>query len=172
LSVSFREIYYLFRLLRKPYVPNSKVLWIILIFEDYLRIKPLHTIKKKKMEFIKKEVFRLARLINAPDETLPTFGTSEDFARPHIEKHGNEYHWVVVERGKELQRKKTSNLDEIIYWIFQSVTFQMAIKIELQNRIENEDFRIQLFKIQENLIGKINPKYKKILEEKHKKLLK
>ena len=124
------------------------------------------------MEILKKEIYRLSRLINAPNELLPTFETSEDFARPHIEKQGNEYHFVVVERGQELQRKKTNKLDEILFWIFRGVTFSMAAKTELENRIENEDFRIQLFKIQEDLIGQINLGYKKELEGKHKRLLK
>ena len=123
------------------------------------------------MENLKKEVYRLAKLINASDEYLPTFETSEDFARPHIEKHGNEYHYVVVERGKDLFRKKTGVFEEIIYWIFKDVTFSIASEIELKNRIEDEDFRIQLFKIQEELIGKIHPNYRKRLEEKHRLLL-
>jgi len=123
------------------------------------------------MEVLRKKVNELAKLINAPNQILPTFETSEDFARPHIEKQGNEYHFVVVERGQEHQRKRTSDFDEILFWIFDGVTFSMATEIELKNRNENEDFRIQLFKIQEELIGKINQEYKKILEEKHKKLL-
>jgi len=109
------------------------------------------------MEVLRKKVNELAKLINAPNQILPTFETS--------------YHFVVVERGQEHQRKRTSDFDEILFWIFDGVTFSMATKIELKNRNENEDFRIQLFKIQEELIGKINQEYKKILEEKHKKLL-
>ena len=53
------------------------------------------------MDLIKSEIKRLAKKINARKKTLPTFGSSEDFARPHIEKTGNIYHWVVVERGQE-----------------------------------------------------------------------
>lgn len=134
-------------------------------------IEMFHTIKKEKMEILKKEVYRLANLINAPNELLPTFETSDDFARPHIEKEGNEYHFVVVERGQEIERKKTTKIDKILYWIFSGVTFSMAAKIELDNRNEGEDFRIQLFKIQEDLIGRINPQFKKKLEKKHKRLL-
>ena len=51
--------------------------------------------EEMKSEFNKvilNEGKRLAKLINAPNQLLPTFETSEDFARPHIEKQGNEYH--------------------------------------------------------------------------------
>ncbi|MEL6863764.1 MAG: Imm63 family immunity protein [Bacteroidota bacterium] len=123
------------------------------------------------MEKLRKLVLKLAQLINAPSYLLPTFEKSEDFARPHIETQGNEYHYVIVERGQELERKKTTDLNQIIFWIFESVTFSMALKIELANRIEGEDIRIQLFKIQEELIEKVNPEFKLILEKKHKKLL-
>ncbi|GAA5023561.1 hypothetical protein GCM10011506_06510 [Marivirga lumbricoides] len=51
------------------------------------------------MERIKSKIEELANRINAPKEYLPTYGYSEDFARPHIEVKGNELHWVVVERG-------------------------------------------------------------------------
>lgn len=123
------------------------------------------------MNKIKETIESLAKRINAPEIYLPTYNNSEDFARPHIEKHGNELHWVVIERGQELERRKTTELKELLFWVFDSVTFEMATKEEVKNRNEDEDFRIQLFKIQEKLIGKIDPDYQKALHEKHSKLL-
>ncbi|WP_187262847.1 Imm63 family immunity protein [Pontibacter beigongshangensis] len=80
------------------------------------------------MKKLKEIVESLARKINAPDYVLPTYIKSEGFARPHIEKHGSEYHWVVVERGQEFERRKTTDLKELLFWIFDSVTFAMATK--------------------------------------------
>lgn len=123
------------------------------------------------MNELKNTIESLAAKIDASPSILPSYGRTEDFAKPHIETHGNEYHWVVVERGKELKRDKTTDLNEFLYWVFEYITFNMACTLELENRIENQDFRIQLFEIQENLISKINPKYQERLHVKHSKLL-
>lgn len=123
------------------------------------------------MDEIKEMVELLAEQIAAPIDYLPTYNYSEDFARPHIEMQGNEYHLLVIEKGQEIKRQRTYDIEELIYWIFDSVTFEMALRLEVLNRNEEEDFRIQLFKIQEDLIEKINPKYKNSLEVKHRKLL-
>ncbi len=124
------------------------------------------------MNEIKEIIKSLAERIDAPEIYLPTYNYSEDFARPHIEKHGSEYHWVVIERGEELERRKTKNVKELLFWVFDMVTFEMAVKLEVKNRIEEEDFRIQMFRIQEELIKKIDPEYEAIIAKKHFKLLK
>ena len=50
---------------------------------------------------IKSRVKKLAEVIEAPAETLPTFGHSEQSGRPHIEVDSNGYHYVIAERGQE-----------------------------------------------------------------------
>ena len=123
------------------------------------------------MDLIKSEIKRLAKKINARKKTLPTFGSSEDFARPHIEKTGNIYHWVVVERGQEQERKSSEDIKEILFHVFEAVTFEMASDWELKNRKENEDFRIQLFKHQEELLKQIDEEFFLRIKKKHDKLL-
>ena len=123
------------------------------------------------MEFIKSQILKLANKINAPDVYLPTFRSSEDFARPHIEKTGNTYHWVVVERGQELERKSSDDINEILFHVFQAVTFEMACKWEVQNRKEDEDSRIQLFQKQEELLKLIDEDYYLKTKNRHDKLL-
>jgi len=48
----------------------------------------------------------------------------------------------------------------------------MACDLEKKNRKDNEDFRVQLFQIQEDLISIIDKEYALILKDKHEKLLK
>ena len=111
------------------------------------------------MNEIKELIESLAKRIDAPEIYLPTYNHSEDGARPHIEKHGNEYHWVVTERGEELQRRKTKELKELLFWVFDMGTCEMAVKLEVKHRNEKEDFRIQMFRIQEELLKKIDPDF-------------
>lgn len=127
----------------------------------------MHSLKE-----IELEVHKLAELIDAPKEYLPTFGYSDDGARPHIELDHGIYNYVILERGKELERHMAPNLHELLYLIFKYVTFQMAGKSELMNRQKDEDVRRQLFDYQEQLIGKIESGYQDRLKMEHQQLLK
>lgn len=120
---------------------------------------------------LKKQVEELSRTIGAPKQSIPTFGNSEHSGLPHIEINGLEYHLVVCERGSEYSRKTTIDKTELLFWVFDGITFSMACTKELDNRRQNEDFRIQLFQIQEDLIAKISIVYSERLKLKHDKLL-
>ena len=105
---------------------------------------------------IKAEVDRLAAILGAGQGILPTYGTSEDFARPHIEV-GAQYHYVIVERGLERDRKSFATLDGLLEQIFDDVTFGMAFSYELAHRIESQDCRILGFAKQIELMEQLNP---------------
>lgn len=121
---------------------------------------------------IKKEVDSLAQIIKVPDEHLPTYDYSKDFGYPHVEVDKKGYHYVVVERGEELERKSTNDLKELLYWIFDHATFSMAIKYELDNRIEDKDSRRISFKKQEELLAILNPSWCDRKKLEHKEILK
>jgi len=89
-------------------------------------------------------VRRRAAEIDAPTTALPTFGWTEDGARPHIEMARAGYAYVVVERGVEQSRQVTGDLDELLWWVFRDVTFDTACSFEVAHRREGEDFRRQL----------------------------
>ena len=126
----------------------------------------------KNLTEIEFEIRNIAKRIDAQDEYLPTFGYTEGTARPHIETQGGEYHYVINERGEEYKRVVTNKFSELIYFIFEGVTFEMSVRLELENRREDEDFRIQMFQIQEDLLGIIDQSYSERLKVKHDKLLK
>ena len=125
----------------------------------------------KSLTEIELEIRNIAELIDAPEQYLPTFGYIEGTARPHIETKGDEFHYVINERGEEYKRVKTKDFKELTFLVFTDVTFEMSVKMELENRKEKEDFRIQRFQIQEDLLNKIDPSYGERLKVKHDKLL-
>src|SRR4051812_25189682 len=94
---------------------------------------------------IEAEINRLAAKVGASGYVLPTYGRTQDGARPHIEADSCGYHYVVVERGQELRRDTTHDLDELLYHVFESVTFSLACDYERAHRIAGQDFRRQLF---------------------------
>jgi hypothetical protein len=86
----------------------------------------------KSLADLKQFVEKLAAKIEAPASLLPTYGHSLDGAHPHVEAdhgeadhgeadnrktdHAGMWHYVTVERGRELERKTTVNLDDLLYW--------------------------------------------------------
>lgn len=63
---------------------------------------------------------------------------------PYVEV-GEAYYFIVEERGIELERRKTIDLDELLYWVFDGVTFTVASTFETRNREPNKDSRRLLF---------------------------
>lgn len=121
---------------------------------------------------IKKKVLEMASKIDAPANLLPYYRYSNGEQSPFIEvdKNGN-FHYVHIERGKEFDRKSTDKLDELLYWIFSDVTFWIAVKYELNNRIGNQDNRRITFEQQEKLIGIISESWRHLVHEEHKQIL-
>lgn len=103
------------------------------------------------------QVHELARKIRAGEGLLPTFGWSRDGGYPHVECDGETMHWVVRERGSELDRRSTTDVDELLYWVFQSVTFTMASTWSARRPRPGVEFRVGLFKRQFTLLGKLDP---------------
>jgi hypothetical protein len=110
------------------------------------------------LQQIQGEVDRLARRVGVAKEDLPTYGreTSRDVGYPHIEVDGSGYHYVVIERGDELDRKSTEHLPELLYWIFRDATHSMAFAYELNHRIEDQDCRRIAFPKQIELMSAIS----------------
>lgn len=127
----------------------------------------------KTLVQIQGEVERLAALIGAVGHhSLPTYGRTEDGARPHIEVDSRGYHFVVVERGQEQSRSTTKDLDDLLYQIFQSVTFSLACAYELQHRVETQDCRRLLFRRQIELLSQIYERWGQREAEEHERILK
>jgi hypothetical protein len=127
--------------------------------------------QKYTLNEIKSEVNRLATKINATENLLPTYGSSEDGARPHIEIDSHGYHYVVVERGEELSRITTDDLDKLLYHVFEGVTFSLACEYELKHRVENQDSRRLIFKHQVELLSLLSSKWGEMEARDHERIL-
>jgi hypothetical protein len=121
---------------------------------------------------IKQQVETLGERINVPSNLYPTYGRSADGARPHIEiDSSGRFHFVVVERGQELDRRTTTTLDDLLFWVFDTMTFSMACAFELKNRNKFQDFKRILFAKQEQLLGRINVNWQEKVSHNHKLIL-
>jgi hypothetical protein len=106
--------------------------------------------------------------IGVPDTAI--FGTPQGDGSPYVEV-SDAYYFVVEERGIELERQKTDEIDELLYWIFDGVTFSISSDFELQNRKPGEDSRRQLFAKQEALLGQLSARWRKRKLEEHRRIL-
>jgi hypothetical protein len=120
---------------------------------------------------LKSEVDRLAEKIGASGYTLPTYGRTEDGARPHIESDSRGYHYVVVERGQELSRFTTVELDNLLYRVFADVTFDLACEYELAHRIESQDSRRLMFQRQIDLLRTLSHEWVERQSQEHDRIL-
>jgi len=126
----------------------------------------------KTLPEIKAEIDRKAALIGAVGHhSLPTYGHTEDGARPHIEMDSGGYHFVVVERGQEQSRVTTGDLDELLYCIFQSVTSDLAYAYELAHRVETQDCRRLAFQRQVELLSQLSPNWGQREAAEHQRIL-
>jgi hypothetical protein len=118
------------------------------------------------------QINALAARINAPGKYLPTYQTSLDGAHPHIEiDAAGLMHLICIERGQEVDHRTTTNVDELLYWIFSGVTFSMACNYELNNRVPNKDFRRLLFSHQESLLGLMSASWQEREHAQHAEIL-
>jgi hypothetical protein len=107
------------------------------------------------LDSLRRAIEELASLIEAPPYDVPTSDPSKE--GPHIEHDARGFHFVQVERGKEFQRFTSKSADEILYVIFQQVTFFMAVAYEVRHRIPGQDHRRQIFPYQLELLQRLQP---------------
>jgi hypothetical protein len=119
----------------------------------------------KTLQEIEKEVAKLARRVGASLHDLPTYGVSRDGGYPHIEAKDGLYHYVVVERGEERERRSSADFDDLVYWIFRSVTHNMAFFPEDMARIRDQDCRRVAFPKQIQLMKRLGPKMGERMEQ-------
>lgn len=120
----------------------------------------------KTLQEIETDVRALGKLIGASKNELPTYRTTRDMGYPHVEVANGLYHYVVVERGQELERRSSATYGDLLYWIFESATHNLAFAYELRNRIENQDCRRIAFPKQIELMKRLSSEMGARLEAK------
>ncbi len=125
----------------------------------------------KNLAKIKLEIKRLAKLVDAGQELLPSYGYSEGTGRPHIEVDASGYHYVESERGEEFDRWTTEELDELLYAVFSSVTFSMACTYELRHGVPEEESRRVIFARQIELMSTLSAKWAERLSREIEKIV-
>ncbi|WP_417810608.1 Imm63 family immunity protein [Thalassospira alkalitolerans] len=117
-------------------------------------------------------VFHLGDKIDASYASTIIFDSSPQNGRSHLEIKGDEFHYICKERGLIIYDNKTNNIDELLYWIFQNISFEMALDYEFKNRKKGQDSRKILFSKQLEILQKISEKWKLKRQEEINGILK
>ena len=125
----------------------------------------------KSLKEVKQIVGKLGRMIKAPTSDLPTFGRSSGWARPHIAVDSMGYHYIVEERGQEIRHETTDDLDQLMFWIFEQVSFDISLRESVAARQENLDDSRFFYVRQEELLHKLKPGWAEVIHQKHAKIL-
>lgn len=105
---------------------------------------------------IQRRARELAARLGRPDFVLRSEPMHDGSA--HLEVDDG-YHLVVTERGSELERKRTADVDELLYWVMEGLTSAISWDHEAAHRREGEDSRRQGFARQIELLASLSPEW-------------
>ncbi len=121
---------------------------------------------------IRDHVSTLGTSISAPISYLNIPDRSVFDGTPYVEIINEEYHYVSAERGMEISRKTTHDVDELLYWIFKRVASAMASTYEFQNRVDGCDSRRKKFAKQIEIMERLHPKWGRLMQGEIEEILK
>ncbi|MFL0805494.1 MAG: immunity 63 family protein [Agarilytica sp.] len=96
----------------------------------------------KNLKDVQSLIKDLSKKIELPIGVVLSVGdTQRDDATPYLEIKDDDFHYISRERGVELFRNVTSNLDELRYWFFEDVVSELSFDYEFNNRVKGKDSR-------------------------------
>jgi hypothetical protein len=126
----------------------------------------------KTLAEVKRLIKLMGHLIGAKETDFPKFNHSGDFATPFIETRENEYNYVLMERGEVLTRKSSSDLNQLLLWVFEDVTRSIAIR-EMRSLCDNsKDQRRFYFAKQLELLAKLDINWAMVVRNKQEEIIK
>ncbi|WP_085644067.1 MULTISPECIES: Imm63 family immunity protein [Thalassospira] len=111
-------------------------------------------------QHIKETFLDISKRNNFSPKYSKIFNVSPQNGFPHIEVKDDDILFIIEERGCLLSKKKASSVDEVLYWMFSMVTFDMACDYELKNRDKSSDSRKIIFSKQLEILGKISENWR------------
>jgi hypothetical protein len=122
------------------------------------RLRSQRAVTGAREVWLREEIARLAGVIGAPANEVVGFEPSIDLGTPYIEvQPSGSYHWIVKERGQVLEHRTTEDVDDVLFWSFESTTSSMASNWAAHHSSGEEDFRISMWRRQQELLAELSP---------------
>lgn len=128
----------------------------------------------KKIEELRLEILKIGEQLGGgvrPNHYFIIPDRPDGMATPYLEIHGKEYHFIVSERGIEIDRKVTLSDDEIIYWFVECGVESLASEYAALSRKPESEFRSVYFRKQYCLMLAIKTEWATRTRKKFTKIL-
>lgn len=106
---------------------------------------------------LRRRFHSLCRRLSAPVDDSVYRTKPTGFGDPFVEIDADQYHYVIEERGQELEKRSTADADELLYWLISDVVFRIALAYELQHRVSGQDSRRIVFQRSTELLSMLSP---------------
>ena len=106
---------------------------------------------------LRERIQAAGRQLGAGEDKLPTWGTSDQTGRPHIEWDDAGWHYVVCERGTEFERTTSADAGEIAFLACRDMAFEIACERDAADRSPGTDARRRIFARQLELMRLLDP---------------
>ncbi|AYH47852.1 hypothetical protein B6N31_09245 [Dickeya fangzhongdai] len=116
----------------------------------------------KTIEELRAELLKIGQQLGGgvrPNHYFIIPDKPDGFATPHLEIHGEEYHFIVSERGIERERNVTRSDEDILYWFTDCGVRGMASSYAALNSSPDRTFRDVYFRKQYHLMLSIKPEW-------------
>jgi hypothetical protein len=118
---------------------------------------------------VRSEVTRIMSRVGGPPVYMePHYGQSDQDGSSHIEID-DRYHYVTCERGRELSRRSTPELDTLLYWIARDVSWSVASHVTTHKG--GQDRRRTAFRYWVNSIARLDAGWAKRVEAEQADIL-
>ena len=125
----------------------------------------------KSISAIKAHYHSIARRLGASSTHVHFATTPQHDGSWHVELDGDRFCYVATERGQELERKKTQDPDELLYWLVSDLTWTMAGDYELAHRVPGRDPRRLRFQKHLELLADVDPEWSQRTQAEYDRIL-
>lgn len=109
------------------------------------------------LDDIQERYTAIVRQLLGPCATGPINTSPRHDGTPHIETRDGGWEYVVTDRGCELERRRTTDSDEVLFWLVADLTWGMAVGYELKHRRGGNDCRRVIFAKQVEWLHAVRP---------------
>jgi len=120
-----------------------------------------------KLPQIEGKIREFAAIIYAPEEFIPTFGSSNQTGLPHIEINNGHYTLIVCEKDVELSRETFDTADALVFKVLEEISFSMACDRVFKDT-SDQNFSERFLTTQKNIFSKIHLYYSDKVAHEHK----
>lgn len=126
------------------------------------------------LDEVQRRIEELAKKIDAPANLMPTYGASKNGGTPFLEvdNSSSSYSYRAFDRDTTTMNRSTHDIDELLYWVFQDVTFSMASEYRARHRDPAINYRKVIFSHQLELLEALDSRWRKLRERKIREILK